>query len=189
MKEKFLLHTCCAPCSAYVIEELKDKYDLTLFFYNPNIHPNREYLKRKEELVRYCKKMDIKYIEGKYDIMEWFEITKEYKDEPEKGERCGFCFRMRLNETAEYAKNNNFDIWGTTLSISPHKDADLINNIGLELAGKYEVNYLEANWKKKGGFQKSCEISKEEDFYRQDYCGCTYSMRRLINKDKNKDGN
>lgn len=186
MKDRFLLHTCCAPCSAQVINELKDQYDLTLFFYNPNIHPHKEYLQRKEELVQYCAKIGIDYVEGKYDLFEWFELTKNHKGDPERGERCGFCFEMRLDKTAQYAKDNNFAIWGTTLTISPHKDAKLINKIGGQMATKHEIVYLQADWKKQDGYKKSCAISKEEDFYRQEYCGCVYSYQDHLKKIKNR---
>ncbi len=190
MKEKFLLHTCCAPCSSHVINELKDQYDITVFFYNPNIHPHKEYLKRKDELVAYCKKLDIPCVQGEYDVFKWFNLTREHKGDPERGERCGFCFKMRLGKTAQYAKENDFSMWGTTLTISPHKDAQVINNIGEELATKYKVTFLQANWKKEDGFKKSCDISKEEGFYRQEYCGCIYSYQdRLNHKKKKSNGN
>ncbi len=180
---KLLLHACCAPCACYPIELLKGEYDITLFFYNPNIHPEPEYQARLNEIKKFCQAENIKLVEGEYDMMRWFELTKNLKYEPERGRRCDICYELRLRKTAEHAKANGYDYFGTDLSISPHKKADTINEIGKKLELAYGVKYFEANFKKQDSYKKSLEISKKHAFYRQDYCGCTYSKRdRSIQK-------
>ncbi|MCD4704907.1 epoxyqueuosine reductase QueH [bacterium] len=174
---KVFLHSCCAPCSAYVIQELQKEYEVTLFYFNPNIFPKEEYQKRFQEAQKYLKKIKVDLIEGKYDHNLWLEQVKGYEQEPERGKRCYICYQMRLEKTAKKAKELGFDIFCSTLSISPHKDAEMINQIGLELAEKYNIKYLESDWKKQEGFKKACDISREEGFYRQSYCGCEFSMK------------
>jgi predicted adenine nucleotide alpha hydrolase (AANH) superfamily ATPase len=175
--KKFLLHICCAVCSGHVIEKLKDDFELTAFFYNPNIYPYDEYEKRKTAVKDYCVKKSIPFIEGKYDNEEWLAKTQGLENEPEGGKRCALCYEIRLKATAKKAKELGYDYFGTTLSISPHKKADTINNIGKKYAKQYNLNFFEADWKKEEGFKKTSAICKKEGFYRQNYCGCVYSVR------------
>ena len=187
---KLLLHSCCAPCSSYVLEYLTNYFDITILFYNPNITEEKEYLKRLNEIKKLVEeiphKNKIEIVEGRYDPKEFFDIARGLEYAPEGGERCFKCYRLREEEAAKYAKENNYDFFTTTLSISPHKNADKLNEIGEELQEKYQVNYLYADFKKKGGYQRSIVLSKEYDLYRQDFCGCIYSKRdREIEKKKN----
>lgn len=183
-KEKtptLLLHSCCAPCSSYVLEYLTNFFQITILFYNPNISQEEEYLKRLNELKRLIEELPhsnkIEIIDGRYEPKEFFDITRGLEDLKEGSERCFKCYRLRMEEGAKYAKENNFDYFTTTLSISPHKNAEKLNEIGEELQTKYQVNYLYADFKKKGGYQRSIELSKKYNLYRQDYCGCIYSKR------------
>ena len=173
------LHACCAPCSSYVLEYLSGYFNITLFFYNPNISPEDEFQKRIDELKRLISQMPlknpVKSIEGKYDPEHFFEMAKGMEDMSEGGERCFKCYEMRLRETAQTAKDSGFDYFTTTLSISPHKNAQKLNEIGKELAAEYGVNYLYSDFKKRGGYKRSCELSTEYGLYRQDYCGCVFS--------------
>ena len=181
-RPKLLLHSCCAPCSSYVIEYLTNFFDITIFYYNPNIAPYEEYLKRKDEQIALIKKMEkrnnlnIVYCDYDNDIYE--KKIKGLENEPEKGNRCKVCFRLRLEKTAITAKRDGFDFFGTTLTVSPYKNAQLINEIGLELAKEYDVNYLVSDFKKNNGYKRSIELSKKYNLYRQDYCGCKYSVRK-----------
>ncbi|MFH1610462.1 MAG: epoxyqueuosine reductase QueH [Patescibacteria group bacterium] len=176
MKKKFLLHTCCATCAGHVINILKESgFDVTAFLYNPNIHPKDEYIKRMQDIKEYCLKNLVEFIEGIYDSDKWLKLTKGLEQEPEGGERCKVCFRMRLKHTAEYAKKHNFDVFGTTLTISPHKDAGVVNMIGKELENEFKVDFQDDDWKKQDGFKCACELAKNEGFYKQNYCGCVYS--------------
>ncbi|MDP2685072.1 MAG: epoxyqueuosine reductase QueH [bacterium] len=177
-KPKLLLHICCATCAAYVLKELQSDYDVTAYYYNPNIYPAKEYAIRFEEAKKFCVKNNIEFIEESPDQDRWFELTKGHETDPERGDRCTLCYRMRLERTARYAKEKGFWWFGTDLSISPHKDADKLNEIGNNLAKSMGLKFLEANFKKNDGFKKAMDISRCEDFYRQDYCGCLYSMRR-----------
>ena len=179
MKSKLLLHTCCAVCSAYVLEKLGREYDLTVFYYNPNIHPEEEYLRRLKESRDYCQKINIEFIERPYDTDKWFESTRGHEQDPERGKRCKICYRMRMEATADYVKKNNYNIFATTLTISPHKDASSINDIGLELEKKFGIKYLEADFKKQDGFKKTMDIANQEGFYKQNYCGCLFSKNWL----------
>ena len=180
--EKLLLHSCCAPCSSGVLDDLRKKYDITVFFYNPNIYPLEEYEKRAKEQEKYLKQIGISYIICDYNPDKYIEAIKGLENEPEGGNRCEVCFRIRLNMTAEYAKKHNYDIFTTTLSVSPHKNYELINNIGREISEKYGVPFLEANFKKNDGYLKSINNSKKYNIYRQNYCGCKYSMWFLNEK-------
>lgn len=175
--ESILLHTCCSPCACYPIKELLDQnYQVTLFYYNPNIHPTDEYQIRLNELKKYLSKFkSVEIIEGKYNPKEWFKLSKGLENEPEKGKRCDVCYEMRLTKTAQLAKEKNFTYFGSTLSISPHKKADKISELGNLLAKKYKVKFFDKDWKKNDGFKYACAIAKKENFYRQDYCGCVYS--------------
>ncbi len=179
---KLLLHTCCACCSAYVIELLKKDYEITLFFSNSNIYPKQEYEKRLENAEKISKIMNVKLIADEYNHQEWLKTIKGYEQEPEKGKRCEICFRFNLERTAEFAKQNNFEIFATTLTISPHKSHTLINKIGSGLSKQYNVKYLESNFKQKDGFKHSTELSKKHNLYRQIYCGCKFSKKKSLNQ-------
>ncbi len=185
LKPKLLLHACCAPCSSHVLERLSQHFKITIYYYNPNIHPKEEYERRLDELkkflFRYPLAKDIELIEAPYITSEFFDAVNtknepELAHEAEKGERCRRCYELRMKKAAQYASENGFDFFATTLSISPHKDAQKINDIGYTLDGIFPVNYLPSDFKKKGGFLRSRDISAEYGLYRQDYCGCIYSM-------------
>ena len=188
-KRKILLHSCCAPCSTSVIERLTDFYDITIIYYNPNIYPEEEFLKRKSEQIRFIKTLNQKYPEFKvgfldcdYESEKFYEAVKGLEREPEGGKRCPVCFRLRLEKVAKLAKNLDFDLFGTTLTVSPHKDAELINMIGEALQNKYDVKFLKANFKKGDGYKRSIEISKQLDLYRQRYCGCEFALKNDTDK-------
>jgi hypothetical protein len=176
--KKFLLHACCAPCGAYVIKQLKKQgYEVAVFFANDNIYPVEEYEKRKNEIKRYCAENEINFFEDEYRPEEWSEIIKGLENELEGGKRCEVCFRYRLEKTAKKAKENGFDFFGSTLSISPHKNSEIINKIGKEVGEKNGASFFGADWKENNGFKCSCEISRANGFYRQNYCGCRFSIR------------
>lgn len=178
-KDNLLLHVCCAPCSSYVLELLENEYNITVFFYNPNITEEEEYKKRLAELKRFisqapfANKVDI--VEGGYEPTLFFEMSKGLEGEPERGSRCRKCYELRMRETAKYAKEHNYDVFTTSLSISPHKNAKWINEIGTLLSEELDISYLYSDFKKKNGYARSIELSKEYDLYRQDYCGCVFS--------------
>ncbi len=176
-RPKLLLHLCCAPCSAYVIRLLNRQFNLLLYFYDPNIHPREEYERRRDEATRFASSEGITFEEGPYDVERWFDRMQGLEEEPEKGGRCGECYDMRMGEAARYARERNFEYFTTVLSLSPHKDAERINAAGLKFEREYGIKYLPADFKKKEGFKRSVEIGKEKGFYRQDYCGCSFSMR------------
>ena len=171
-----LLHCCCAPCTTYVLECLVPEYNVTLFFYNPNIEPHEEYEKRKKELVKLLEKAslssELKLLDKEYDNAAFVDAALSLRDEPEGGERCRVCFELRLKETAARAVAGEFDVFGTTLSVSPHKDANLLNEIGTRIASEYDVKYLSSDFKKNNGYKRSVELSKKYGLYRQEYCGC-----------------
>lgn len=183
-----LLHSCCAPCSSYVLEYLAQFFDITIFYYNPNISPEEEFIKRALEQRRLIEEMPlkrpVKFIEGNYDSERFFEIAKGLEHAKEGGERCFKCYRLRLEETAKIAKQNNFDYFTTTLSISPLKNARVLNAIGGELGEKYDVRYLFSDFKKKEGYKRSCELSRIYSLYRQNYCGCVYSKAEALRREK-----
>lgn len=176
-----LLHVCCAPCSTSVIEELKPIYDVSAYFYNPNIHPISEQDLREKEAINYCQRIGIPFVSEKADVKNWFEMVKDNKWSKEKsGDRCSLCYEDRLIMTVKKAKANNFNYFATTLTVSPYKHSTLINAIGNRLGDEYRVEYLESDFKKNDGYKRSVEISKNEGMYRQDYCGCVYSkLERL----------
>jgi len=187
-----LLHACCAPCSSYCIEYLSEFFNITVFFYNPNIDSVTEYERRVHEEERFLSafpaKKHVSLVSEKYEPKEFFEAAEGLYDEPEGGKRCEKCFRLRLEKTALYAKEKGFDFFTTTLSISPLKDAVLLNQIGDELSKKYGVPYLFSEFKKRNGFLRSTELSKEYGLYRQDYCGCVFSKNeRAQKKEKEPD--
>ena len=177
--KSLLLHSCCAPCAGEVMEAVAAAgIKQTVFFYNPNIHPLKEYEIRKEENIRFCEQMDIPFIDGDYDSDNWFERTQGQEWEPERGERCTSCFDMRFERSALYAYENGFDVYSSTLGISRWKDMDQINGSGERAANRYEgMSYWTFNWRKQGGAQRMIELSKREEFYQQEYCGCVYSRR------------
>lgn len=176
-----LLHSCCAPCSSYVLEYLSKFFNITVFYYNPNIHPELEYRKRVEEQKEFIEKLPVKrkinFIEGKYLPEEFFDIAKGLEEEREGGIRCFKCYELRLKEAAKKAKELNFDYFTTVLSISPHKNAEKINEIGEKISQEFGVKFLNSDFKKKNGYKRSIELSKDYNLYRQDYCGCVYSQR------------
>lgn len=174
-KPKLLLHICCIGCGAYVSQSLKDKFDITLFFYNPNIFPQEEYVKRLEETKRVAKKFGLKIVEGKNDHKKWLEMSKGHEADKERGERCVMCYRDRLEAVAKLAGEKYFKYFTTTLTISPHKDAKAVSMIGQEMQKKYGVEFLDRDFKKKDGFRLSTILSRELGLYRQDYCGCEFS--------------
>ena len=202
MKQKIILHACCAPCTAGVYQQLKNNFDVTLFWYNPNIFPKAEHDRRLHELLNFCDKLDIKIIVGDYFWEEehnfWRKSVQGLEKEPERGKRCEVCYKLRLEATAEVAQQINnhhpktFDYFGAELSISPHKEAKIINQIGGKIAKRVhsalrqgriaqdvgqKLRYLPSNFKKRDGLKKSIQISKKYHLYRQSYCGCEFSKR------------
>jgi len=178
-QDKLLLHSCCAPCSGEVMEALQASgIAYTVFFYNPNIHPEKEYIIRKEENIRFAEKYQIPFVDADYDTDNWFDRAKGMEDEPERGIRCTMCFDMRFERTALYAHEHGFKVITSSLGISRWKNMQQINDCGARAAAKYpEIVYWDYNWRKKGGSQRMIEISKKEQFYQQEYCGCIYSLR------------
>lgn len=182
-KKRLLIHSCCAPCSSYCLLYLSQYFDITCFFYNPNISPVEEYDKRVKEIKRFISEINgeyslsIEFMEGEYEPERFYEMAKGLEDAPEGGERCFACYRMRLEEAAKLAVKIGADYFTTTLSISPLKNAEKINEIGEELADIYEVSHLPSDFKKKNGYKTSIELSRKYDLYRQNYCGCVYSKR------------
>ena len=211
-----LLHACCAPCSSYVLTYLRSTFRITVLYFNPNITSEEEYWKRAAEEKRFIDALNaqisgdtvydetpvgtvgtsdmtaateyyrINYIDGRYEPGEFLDAVKGYEDCPERGERCSICFRMRLSETAKEAAQGGYDYFATTLTLSPLKNTALLNQIGLEEGEKYKVAYLPSDFKKKGGYQSSIELSKEYDLYRQDFCGCAFSKAE---REKHKNSN
>ncbi|RLG58102.1 MAG: recombinase [Candidatus Hydrothermarchaeota archaeon] len=175
--EKLMLHACCAPCATHVVKVLREKYEVIVYFYNPNIHPEEEYHLRMKNMIKLAELYDFPLIIGDYDVELWFERIKGFEKEKEGGERCKLCFELRLEKTAKLAKELGMPIFATTLTISPHKNAEVINSIGKKIAKKYNIKFFEADFKKKNGFKKSVEESKRLNLYRQNYCGCIFSKR------------
>ena len=181
-KHSILLHSCCAPCSSHVISVLKDYFDITILYYNPNISPIQEYEKRKQEQINFIKQLDcgIKIMNCDYDYDVYEKCIKGLENEKEGGARCLKCFRLRLEKTAKLASINNFDYFCTTLTVSPYKNSQVINSIGKELMDIYNVKWLYSDFKKEEGYKHSIALSKQYNLYRQDYCGCIYSIRNKI---------
>jgi len=181
-KPSLLLHSCCAPCSSYVLEYLREFFKITVLYYNPNIEPKEEYLKRKEEQIKLIKDVykDVSFLDCDYDNDVYETTIKGLETEKEGGSRCYKCYKLRIEKTAILAKNN-YDFFGTTLTVSPHKNAKFINEIGLELEQKYNTKFLISDFKKNEGYKRSIVLSREYNLYRQDYCGCKYSRRDLKN--------
>ena len=174
-----LLHSCCAPCSSYVLEYLSDYFEITVLYYNPNIYPLEEYNKRKNEQIRFINefksKNKISFLDCDYDNDIYDKLVKGLENEPERGIRCHKCYKLRMEKACILAKQNNFDFFGTTLTVSPYKNSNVLNEIGKELQEEYNIKYLFSDFKKKEGYKRSIELSKIYDLYRQDYCGCIYS--------------
>ena len=183
-KPSLLLHACCAPCSSAVLEKIAQYFNITILFYNPNITDYKEYLKRKEELEKFINLVgyNIKLLDCNHDKEKFLELSKGLEDLKEGDIRCYKCYKLRLEETAKIGKKYNFDYFTTTLSISPYKNSKWLNEIGEELASKYNINYLYADFKKKNGYKRSIELSQLYRLYRQNYCGCIYSKIERLNK-------
>ena len=179
---RLLLHSCCAPCSSYTLEYLSQYFDITVYYFNPNISPESEFEKRFAEQKRLIGELDvkneIKLLRGVYDYNYFLDIAKGYEDEPEGGERCFRCYRLRLERTAQLAKDEGFDYFCTTLSISPLKDSQKLNEIGFELEREYGVKWLPSDFKKREGYKRSIELSREHNLYRQNFCGCVFSHQK-----------
>lgn len=178
-EKKILLHSCCAPCSGEVMEAMvASGLDITVFFYNPNIHPKKEYEMRKNENIRYCNELGIKFVDADYDVQNWFARAKGMEYEPERGIRCTMCFDMRFERTALHAHENDFKVFTSSLGISRWKDMNQINDSGTRAASHYDdLTYWTYNWRQDGGAHRMYEIAKENNFYKQEYCGCIYSLR------------
>ncbi len=179
-----LLHSCCAPCSSYVLEYLSKYFKITILYYNPNIFPYDEYKKRLDEQIRLINELPsinpINIIDCKYDNEVYENLIKGMENEKEGGSRCHKCYKLRLEKTVQFAKNNNYDFFGTTLTVSPYKNSQVLNEIGKELEEKYKVKYLYSDFKKKEGYKRSIELSKMYNLYRQNYCGCIYSKKNSL---------
>ncbi|MBC5659064.1 epoxyqueuosine reductase QueH [Anaerosacchariphilus sp. NSJ-68] len=185
---RLLLHSCCAPCSSYVLEYLSRYFEITVFYYNPNIYPPEEFGMRVEEQKRLIAQLPaehpISFLDGPYEPERFYEMARGLEQVPEGGERCFKCYRLRLTETAEMARAGKYDYFTTTLSISPLKNAEKLNEIGGQLAKDYGVDYLYSDFKKRNGYKRSTELSREYGLYRQDYCGCVFSMRERRTQQK-----
>ena len=188
-RKSLLLHSCCAPCSSAVLEKLQTIFDITVYFYNPNISEHEEYRKRVEEQKRLIEAFNQKnpespigMIDGDYEPQEFYDVAKGYETCPEGGERCFRCFHLRLEAAAKVAKEGKYDFFTTTLTISPLKNAVKLNEIGEEMAEKYEITWLPSDFKKKEGYKRSIELSKEYDLYRQNFCGCAYSKAESLKR-------
>lgn len=184
---KLLLHSCCAPCSSYCLEYLSQFFEITVLYYNPNIYPEEEYTKRVEEQERLISEMNFKYpvrlIKGRYEPKKFFEMAKGLEDVKEGGERCFKCYELRLREAAALASEGHYDYFTTTLTISPLKNAQKLNEIGTRLAEEYGVRHLPSDFKKKNGYKRSTELSAEHGLYRQNYCGCVFSKREAAQRE------
>ncbi|MBR1779691.1 MAG: epoxyqueuosine reductase QueH [Clostridia bacterium] len=182
--KRLLLHSCCAPCSSYVLMTLSRFFNITIFYYNPNISPKEEYDHRKDEQKKLLSSMDfangVNFLDCDYEDYEFDNISKGLENEPEKGRRCYKCYELRLRKTAQKARVNNYDFFATTLTVSPYKNADWINKIGEDLSRTYGVAYLVSDFKKNNGYKKSIELSEKYNLYRQNFCGCRFSRLNMI---------
>ena len=175
---RLLLHSCCAPCSSACLERLKDFFKITVLYYNPNIDDEQEYEKRKAEQIRFLKETGYAdFLDCDHDKQAFEEMAKGYEQEPERGKRCYLCYALRLDKTAQIAKENGFEFFATTLTLSPYKNAEWLNEIGERVGSRYGVNYLCTDFKKQGGYHRSIALSNEHGLYRQDFCGCKFSKR------------
>lgn len=188
-RPRLLLHACCAPCSSATLERLADHFDLTILYYNPNIYPPEEYHRREKELERFVQQAGYRFpvVELPYEPQEFYSAVKGLEQEPEKGERCTVCYRLRLEQAARYAAEQGFDWFCTTLSISPMKDPVRINALGAELGAQYGVRFLPSEFRKKDGYKRSLQLSAEYGLYRQDYCGCVFSLRERKEQERGRD--
>jgi predicted adenine nucleotide alpha hydrolase (AANH) superfamily ATPase len=175
--KKLLLHCCCAPCGTHPFRTLRERFDVTAYFDNPNIQPAEEYRSRLSEIHELAKRWGFSVIEGTYDSENWFSAIRGHENEPEGAARCEICYRIRLERTARMAETCGMNCFATTLSVSPHKKTEVINRIGRQAGDQIGIQFVEADFKKKDGFKISCELSRAEGLYRQDYCGCTFSRR------------
>ena len=175
-KPKLLLHICCAPCGGFLAFELLKDFTVTVYYGNSNIYPEAEFKKRLAEARNFFTKNEMDFMEAEYNHNHWLSLVAGLENEPERGKRCILCYYNRLRSSAEYAKKNNFDCFGSTLAISPHKDALVINNLGRALAKQIGIPFLAGDWKKQDGFRKAMEFSHEHNFYRQNYCGCEFTL-------------
>lgn len=191
---RLLLHSCCAPCSSYTLEYLSQHFEITVYYYNPNIYPAEEYERRVSEQTRFVSELPVKHpvsvIVGDYDPQEFYDAVKGLEHIPEGGERCFACYRLRLERTAKLAAELGFEYFTTTLSISPYKNAAKLGEISSELEGIYQVRALPSDFKKREGYKRSVELSRQYGLYRQDYCGCVFSQREREQKkqDENERG-
>jgi len=176
-KPTLLLHVCCAPDATVVLERLASEYEITVFFYNPNVHPACEYALRLAEMEQLAQQLGFPLLPAEYNADDWFALTAGMENIPEGGPRCTICFEMRLEKTAAAARQHCFDFFTTVLSVSPHKNANLINQLGTQIAQQFGVTFLPANFKKQNGFLRSLELSRQYQLYRQDFCGCVYSQQ------------
>jgi len=188
---KLLLHSCCGPCSTAVLERLLNEtsYNIGVYYYNPNISPLDEYEHRKAEQIRYIKQLNssrVSFVDADYTPEVFYACTKGLEGEPEGGARCALCFKLRLGATARFAKTNGYDIFATTLTVSPHKNAPLINSIGALIGEECGIEYLVADFKKKEGFKRSIILAKENNLYRQNYCGCAFSLKESLERDAHR---
>ena len=175
---RLLLHSCCAPCSSACLERLKEHFQITVLYYNPNIDEEAEYEKRKAEQIRFLKETGwAEFLDCDHEAEKFIQMAKGMENEPERGKRCYACYALRLDKTAQVAKEKGFAYFATTLTLSPHKNAEWLNEIGENAGGRYEVNYLYTDFKKKGGYYRSIALSDEYGLYRQDFCGCRFSKR------------
>lgn len=175
--QKILLHSCCAVCAAYPLEKLEN-YITTVYFCNPNIYPEQEYIRRLDELKHYCDKHNFELIIEEYNPQEWYDFIKGLENEPEKGLRCEKCFEFRLEKSAQKTKELGIENLTTTLTVSPHKDSQKIFQIGIKISQKYGIKFIQENFKKQNGFFRTTQLAKENNFYRQNYCGCEYSIKK-----------
>ena len=183
-KPRLLLHSCCGPCSTEVISYLKDYFEITVFYYNPNIEPEEEYIHRKKEQIRFLKEYkdaEISFLDCEYDNASFKEIAKGLEQVKEGGARCNKCFYLRMKKTAEVAKEKGFEYFGTTLTVSPHKNSTTINEIGEKISEECNIKYIYGDFKKNDGYKKSIELSKTYNLYRQNYCGCLYGKEQIWN--------
>lgn len=181
VKQEILIHACCAPCAGYVLEKMSIDFIPVLYYCNPNIYPEQEYCRRRDELKKFAGTQKIEFIEEDYQPASWSEFIKGFEEEPERGLRCNRCFYFRLEKTADFACRNNLKLFTTTLTISPHKNSKNILEIGNNISLEKQILFLSEDFKKRDGFRKTMAIANKENFYRQNYCGCSFSRTRIIN--------
>ena len=184
---RLLLYVCCAPDATVAIERLRPDFDITMFFHNPNVHPREEYNRRREAARQLGEILQVKVLEGDYDTSAWFEAVKGLEQEPERGRRCEVCLRERLEATARVAAEQGYGAFAAVLTVSPHKDAAMINRMGARAGDQYGVAYIPTDLKKKDGFKRSVALSREYGLYRQNYCGCGFSRKKGEESSKGKD--